>query len=91
MRSRGTSLISDRDFVILSGCTLLDNGNLYVESARSINYDYPVPKGVVRGECYNAGFIVEKKSPNTCRVTYISDGDLKGSIPDFVKRQIAET
>lgn len=27
---------------------------------------------------------------NICRVTYISDGDIKGSIPDFVKRYVSE-
>ena len=32
------------------------------------------------------GYIVEKVSENKCRVTYMSDGDIKGSIPDFVKR-----
>lgn len=91
MRSRGTSLVSDRDFVMLQGCALLGDGKIYVEASKSIPFEYPIPSGVVRGECFNAGFIVEKKNEKTCKVTYISDGDLKGSIPDFVKRQITET
>lgn len=41
---------------------------------------------VVRGECILGGYIAETIDSNTIRVTYISDVDIKGSIPDFVKK-----
>ena len=37
------------------------------------------------------GYIVEKVKENVSRVTYVSDGDIKGSIPDFVKRYVSES
>jgi hypothetical protein len=40
---------------------------------------------VVRGECFIGGYIGEKVEEKTLKVTYISDGDVKGSIPGFVK------
>ena len=44
----------------------------------------------MRAEAVLSGFIVEKKSNEMSRVTYISDADLKGYIPNFVKRIVTE-
>ena len=55
-----------------------------------IDYPEPVPKGTVRASVIILGFIVERKDDKTSRVTYLSDGDVKGKIPDFLKRSVME-
>ena len=59
--------------------------------ASSCKYPYPEVKDKVRGEIFVAGYILEKKEENLTKITYISDMDLKGSIPGFIKKQIAKS
>ena len=42
----------------------------------------------MRGVCNCAGYIFEKIDENTTRATYIADTDLKGSVPEMIKRKV---
>lgn len=89
-RFKGIGPVSDRDFVILENYELSEDKTRFVDASKSIEHQYPLPKGVVRGWVYIAGYIVEQTSEKTCRVTYISDTDVRGMIPDFVKKMAAK-
>jgi hypothetical protein len=83
LRFKGMGPVSDRDFVIDEGY-FRQGDKLYIVSS---NCDYGVPevKGVVRGELIIGGYVGEKIDEKTIKVTYLSDGDIKGSIPGFIK------
>ena len=57
---------------------------------KSINYPHPLPNKVVRGEVISGGYIIEKIDDNTTKVTYVSDADVKGSVPSMIKNQVAK-
>ena len=44
---------------------------------------------MVRGEVYIGGYIIEKVDESHTKVTYISDADLKGSIPGMLKNALS--
>ena len=52
-------------------------------------YEYPASKGVVRGEVFVGGYVIEKIDENTTQITYVSDADLKGSIPGLIKNTLS--
>ena len=56
---------------------------------RSCDYPHPEVKGVVRAELFGGAFILEKIDETHTRVTYISDADPKGSIPQMVKNFVS--
>lgn len=43
----------------------------------------------MRGELFVGGYIIEKIDANSTRVTYISDSDAKGNIPQMVKNTVS--
>ena len=45
---------------------------------------------MVRGEAIIGGYIGEKIDEKTIKVAYLSDGDIKGSIPGFVKNIVSQ-
>ena len=53
--------------------------------------DFPCPEvdGVVRGILHLGVNILEAVGPNQTRITYISDVDVCGSIPGFIKNKVA--
>lgn len=80
--------VSNRDFVSVSHIFRVD-GKVYL-GLKTCNYPHPEVKGVVRGEIFIGGYIIEKIDENSTRVTYISDSDLKGSIPNMIKNKISQ-
>jgi hypothetical protein len=46
--------------------------------------------GVVRGEVFIGAYILEKVDENKTKIVYISDADLKGWIPNFLKNALSE-
>ncbi len=56
---------------------------------KAVDFPYPAKNGVVRGEVYIGGYIIEKIDENKTKVTYISDADLKGSIPGMIKNTLS--
>ena len=57
---------------------------------KSIAYPYPEVKKVVRGWVNIGGFILEDLGGTKTDVTYISDADMKGDIPEFAKKSLSE-
>jgi hypothetical protein len=83
LRFYGIGPVSDRDFVLVE--RYLREGDRYYSISSSCDYPVPEVEGVVRGECFIGGYMGEKIDEKTIRVTYLSDGDVKGSIPGFIK------
>ncbi len=44
----------------------------------------------MRGEVFVGGYIITKIDENTTQIVYISDADLKGSIPGMIKNTLSE-
>ena len=57
---------------------------------KACNYPHPEVKGVVRGEIYMGGYIIDKIDETHTRITYLSDVDLKGSIPTMIKNTLSQ-
>ena len=83
----GWGPVDDRDFVVLNHSTELNNGNIHIDVSGDINYPHPIPEGTVRAEVLILGYIIEKKDEKRSRVTYLSDGDVKGWLPSCFKRR----
>ena len=47
-------------------------------------------KGFIRGEAYIGGYILEEIEENKTKVIFISDADIKGSIPSWIKKEVAK-
>lgn len=80
--------LSNRDFVTLRR-KFVDGDKVYYLNK---SYDYGVPEvnGVVRGELVIGSFCIEKIGENKCRVTYISQSDPKGDVPEAMKNMAAK-
>ena len=80
--------VGNRDFVML--ITKVNDGSdkVYMGS-KSCGYPYPEVKGIVRGELNIGGYIVEKIDEEHTKVTYISDADLKGNIPQMIQNKLS--
>jgi hypothetical protein len=59
-------------------------------AAKSVNYPCPEVKGIVRGELFIGGWILEKIDENKTKVSYFSDIDIKGSVPGMIKNKLTE-
>ena len=81
-------VVANRDFVNVAVGYEETKDKVYIGTKAS---DYPCPqkKGVVRGEVFLGAYIVEKVDENNTRITYISDVDLKGAIPNFLKNGLS--
>jgi len=80
--------VSKRDFVSLGVDVQEGETKVYI-GIKATDYEHPPVKGVVRGEIYIGGYIIEKISEDKSKVTYISCVDLKGSIPQMVQNQLS--
>ena len=88
MKYKGIWPVSDRDFVNV-GVKLRESDSKMYIGTKACNYPYPEVKGVVRGEVYIGGYIIQKVDETQTKVTYISDADLKGNIPGMVKNALS--
>jgi hypothetical protein len=80
--------VSHRDFVCVS--YRLNEGNKIYLGSKSCNYPIPEVNGVVRAEAFIGGYILEKLNEKSTKVTYMSNADIKGSIPTIVKNQLSK-
>ena len=80
--------VSHRDFVCVS--YRLNEGNKIYLGSKSCNYPVPEVNGVVRAEAFIGGYILEKLDEKTTKVTYMSNADIKGSIPTIIKNQLSK-
>lgn len=81
--------VSDRDFVTVE--RYFKEGNNFYITTKSCSYPHDEIKGVVRGDCVIGGYSAEKIDEKTLRIIYLSDGDIKGSIPGFVKNYFSQS
>ena len=84
MKYKGQWPVDDRDFVNV-GVKLRESDSKMYIGTKACDFPYPAVKGAVRGQVYIGGYIIEKVDENHTKVTYISDADLKGSIPGMIK------
>jgi hypothetical protein len=87
-RFKGSGPVSDRDLVVVER-TFFEGNKFYLTSC-SCDYPFAEVNGVVRAECYIGGYIAEQVDAKNIKVTYISDGDVKGSIPGFLKNMLSQ-
>jgi len=76
--------VSHRDFVSVAQKVIESKDKAYLGS-KSINYPCPEEKKVVRGEIIIGGYILERIDEKKTKVTYLSNADIKGSIPGLIK------
>jgi hypothetical protein len=87
MQYKGIWPVDNRDFVNVSGKERIGD-KMYI-ATNACDFPYPEAKGVVRGEVFVGGYIIEKISETQTSITYISDADLKGSIPGMIKNTLS--
>lgn len=89
MQYKGIWPVSNRDFVNVAHIFRVSESKVYI-GTKVCNFPYPEVKGVVRGEVFIGGYIIQKIDDNTTSITYISDADLKGSIPGLIKNTLSQ-
>jgi hypothetical protein len=84
---KGIWPVDNREFISV-GTKEKNADKIYIATC-ACPYPYPASKGVVRGEVYVGGYIIEKISEDVTQITYISDASLKGSIPGMIKNTLS--
>lgn len=84
---KGIWPVDNREFISVSAKEK-NADKIYIATC-ACEYPYAPSKGVVRGEVYVGGYIIEKISEDVTQITYISDADLKGSIPGMIKNTLS--
>lgn len=76
------SLVSNREFVQMRCCRDTERGKVIVYWSVD-KPEIPVPEGVVRANTIISGYIIERdeSNPNNTRLDFISQNDVRGSIP----------
>lgn len=78
--------ISNRELVAVN--TVRVEGNRAFCGNKSCNYPINKDPDTVLAEAHVAGFILDKIDANTTLATQVSDMDVKGSIPGFIKNKL---
>lgn len=81
--------VSHREFICVAYVVHESKDKVYLGS-KSCNYPYPEDKKVVRGEVIIGGYVIERLDENRTKVTYMSNADIKGSIPGMIKNELAK-
>lgn len=84
----GKGPISSREIVAVF--TFKQEGNKTYLGNRSCNYPYKGDPDAIRAEAIVGGFILEKVSEGQTKITTITNVDIKGSIPDFIRNWMVE-
>lgn len=80
--------VANRDFVSV-GVNIKESETKVYIGTKSCKFVHPEVKGVVRGEIYLGGYVIEKIDETHTKITYLSDADLKGNIPQMVQNQLS--
>ncbi|EFC35737.1 predicted protein [Naegleria gruberi] len=85
--------VSKRDYLICRRLKKREDGSIVLCQKSVVdNALYPEQSGYVRGDLLVSGYVIKPvKKPNettatSCHVTYVIQTDVKGWIPDFVKK-----
>jgi len=79
-RFKGVMFVQSRDFLFVTHKETYPNGKVIVGASSVEHPDCPIVKTSTRGEIDIAGWIFDPQ-PGGSWVTYITQTDLKGSIP----------
>lgn len=85
---KGIWPVAARDLVMLVIQEIAED-KIFIAS-KSCNFPYPEQKGIVRAQLFIGGYVLEKINEQKTKVTYISDTDIKGSIPTMIKNKVME-
>ena len=97
MQYRGVMLVSPRDFVAASAWKVLEDGTLLVVAYSEPHAGMPEQKGVVRAQLHIGGWVVKPsggvagEAAGGCDCTYLMLADLKGTVPDWLTKQVFST
>ena len=80
--------ISARDFVQLR-CRQVVDGAMLISYQSVDRPEFPVPEGYIRGHTMISGYRICQVSPSDCEMDFISQTDIKGSIPVGILNTIA--
>lgn len=83
-RFNGIFPVKGRDFVIILCKEKIEGG--YMLHGKTIPYEYPGDGKCVRAIAVSAGFEVKEVEPGMIKVTYLTESDLCGDLPNIVKR-----
>jgi len=87
---KGKLMVSNRDFVMLSHRIFKPDGSIYVAFGSIEDSRAPAAKDPVRAKNIISGFEMKPKGTTRCEITYITQIDLAGSIPQMLQNQIAK-
>ena len=82
-----------RDFTAISTAGQYDETTLVEAGISVVDERIPEMKGYVRGNIICGGYVVKTcpGNPEQCQVTYVSQAELKGSIPTFAVNKVTES
>eukprot|EP00350_Pseudokeronopsis_sp_OXSARD2_P002030 CAMPEP_0170554910 /NCGR_PEP_ID=MMETSP0211-20121228/12787_1 /TAXON_ID=311385 /ORGANISM="Pseudokeronopsis sp., Strain OXSARD2" /LENGTH=204 /DNA_ID=CAMNT_0010864349 /DNA_START=1642 /DNA_END=2256 /DNA_ORIENTATION=+ len=84
-KTKKISVVSARDFLLVMIYNKFANGSIkIVVASTDKNELFPEVKGAVRGFVEIGGWMLEPLEEGQTKVTYMTEVDLKGSIPSFV-------
>ena len=73
------------DWVALAHAAYFNDKTTLIMPSQSIEHPKcPEVKDVVWGHCYIQGWVLQKLSENTTLGVYLTEGDVKGSIPKWI-------
>ncbi|KAF0976262.1 hypothetical protein FDP41_004937 [Naegleria fowleri] len=85
--------VSKRDYLIARKFDKREDGSVIIAQKSVVDHSlFPEQSGYVRGDLLCSGYVIKPvKKPNettasSCHVTYVIQTDVKGWIPDFVKK-----
>ena len=79
-----------RDFIYATKMFQIDEKTCTI-IAKSIDYDYPLPKKTVRGEISMSGIILTALGEDKTNMIYVISLDPKGKIPEDIKKWMAKS
>jgi hypothetical protein len=80
---------SPRDFCTVRGVARLADGTI-IAAGKSVTHPRcPEGNGFVRGNVHMAGFVLQPLSPSSTQVIYLSNADVKGSLPTAIVNKVS--
>lgn len=82
-----------RDFTVISTAGRYDDETFIEAGISVVDPRIPEEKGYVRGNIICGGYVIKvcPGMPEQCEVTYVSQAELKGSIPNFAVNKVTES
>jgi hypothetical protein len=82
--------VSDRDVILQTSQTIMDNGNIRLEFNDIENFDLKIPRGVVRMAHLNGSYLLMPTADGTTNIVYTLDSDPGGKLPDWLVKKASK-